>query len=208
MQAHMASVQACVSQLIPFIEAVIAGDWAQADIEQQKIVDLENEADNIKNEIRLNLPNSLLMAISRRDVIEVLHMQDLIANKAKDISGLMRGRKMQIPSSFAQEYLDFLKRCVAATLQAKAVINELDELVATGFQGPEVQRVEAMITKLQEIETATDQDQVKLRASCFEIEKDLPPVDVIFLYQIINWTGELADAAQSAGDRLQLMLAK
>lgn len=204
----MASVQACVTELVPFMEAVIAGDWELADVTQQKIADLENEADNIKNEIRLNLPNSLLMPISRRDVLDVLQNQDQIANKAKDISGLMRGRKMQIPLAFAPEYINFLKRCIKATKQADVIINELDELVATGFQGPEVQRVQKMIVELQRIETETDEDQVQLRASCYAIEKDLPPIDVMFLYQIINWTGALADAAQSSGDRLQLMLAK
>ena len=204
----MDCVHACVAELVPFIKAIIADDWDAASTIQHRIVDLENEADEIKNAIRRHLPSTgLFMPMSRRDVLEVLSMQDLIANKAKDIAGLIFGRTMHIPASLSDEYLEFLKRCIDASKQARTTINELDELVATGFQGNEVKRVLAMIEELQGIETNTDNMQIKLRASCFAIEKDLPPVDVIFLYRIIDWTGDLADAAQSAGDRLQLMLA-
>ena len=40
--------------------------------------------------------------------------------------------------------------------ETAAVIDELDELVETGFRGREVERVEAMIESLGRIETDTD----------------------------------------------------
>ena len=104
--------------------------------------------------------------------------------------------------------MDFLKRCIDATKQAQAAINELDELVVTGFRGDEAKRVQEMISKLHVIENETDQIQINLRADFYAIERNLPPVDVMFIYKIFEWTGDLADAAQSTGNRLQLMLAK
>jgi len=65
-----------------------------------------------------------------------------------------------------------------------------------------------MIAELHTIEGETDVIQVKLRAELYAIEHDLSPIDVMFIYKIIEWTGDLADAAQSTGNRLQLMLAK
>ena len=50
--------------------------------------------------------------------------------------------------------------------------------------------------------------QINLRAKLYTLESNMSPVDVMFLYEIITWTGELADTAQSAGNRLQLILAK
>jgi uncharacterized protein Yka (UPF0111/DUF47 family) len=41
-----------------------------------------------------------------------------------------------------------------------------------------------------------------------EIEKDLPPVDVMFYYKIIEGIGEVADIAQRIGSRVELLLAK
>jgi len=146
--------------------------------------------------------------VIQADVPGVLDIQDLIANKAKDISGLILGRKMSLPSQLNDSYMNFLNRCIDATKQAQVAINELDELVVTGFRGNEANRVKKMIAELHIIEGETDVIQVKLRAELYAIEKDLSPIDVMFIYKIIEWTGDLADAAQSTGNRLQLMLAK
>jgi len=208
MQKHMAEVQACVNELIPFFEAALAGEWEQAMEEQKKISELEGAADELKRELRLHLPSGLMMAMSRRDLLETLTMQDRIANKAKDIAGLMLGRHMSFPADIAPLMLTFVKRCVDASAQAQAAINELDELVETGFRGREVALVESMITRLDEIESDTDRMQVEVRAKLYEVEKDLPPVDVMFIYRVIEWIGDLADLAQRVGSRLEVMLAR
>jgi uncharacterized protein len=208
LQKHIDSVVACVYQLIPYFEAVFAENWEQAAEIQKQIADLENASDIIKNELRLHLPSSLFMPVDRRDVLEVLDLQDLIANKSKDIAGLILGRKMKIPRTLHEGYTKFLNRCIDATRQAQLAVNELDELVVTGFRGDEAKRVKNMIQELHKIEHETDKIQVSLRADLYKIESELQPVDVMFIYKIIEWTGDLADAAQSTGNRLQLMLAK
>ena len=208
LQKHIDSVVACVEMLPPYFDAVFAGDWDEAAGIQGQIAQLENVSDAIKNELRMNLPTSLFMPIDRRDVLDVLDLQDLIANKTKDIAGLILGRKMAIPAPLKGSYMNFLTRCIDATRQAQVAINELDELVVTGFRGDEASRVKSMIQELHTIEHETDEIQVRLRADLYAIESTLPPVDVMFLYKIIEWTGDLADAAQSTGNRLQLMLAK
>lgn len=208
LQRHIEKVVACVEQLVPYFQAVMQEDWDTATEIQKKIVTLEHEADDIKNELRRHLPSSLFMPVDRRDVLEVLDLQDLIANKTKDIAGLILGRHMKLPEKLHATYTSFLNRCIDATRQAKVAINELDELVATGFRGDEAKRVTRLIEELHTIENETDSIQIELRAELYAIEKDLPPVDVMFIYEIIKWTGDLADASQSTGNRLQLMLAK
>lgn len=208
MQKHMAEVQACANELIPFFEAALANDWEKAKVFQKDIARLEEAADALKRELRLNLPSGLMMAMSRRDLLETLTTQDKIANKAKDIAGLMLGRKMTFPAEVAPLMLDFVKRCVDASAQAQTAINELDELVETGFRGREVDMVESMITKLDEIEGDTDRIQVEVRSKMFAVEKELPAVDVMFIYRVIEWVGDLADLSQRVGSRLELMLAR
>jgi predicted phosphate transport protein (TIGR00153 family) len=208
LQKHIASVIACVEQLIPYFEAVFAGDWDEATKIQRTLASLEGEADDTKNQLRMDLPTSLFMPVDRRDILELLDMQDLIANRAKDISGLTLGRKMSIPGVLADDFMAFLHRCIDATKQAQIAINELDELVVTGFRGDEATRVREMVAELHVIENETDDIQVKLRASLYALESELPPIDVMFIYKIIEWIGDLADASQSTGNRLQLMLAK
>ncbi len=208
LQEHMQAVQACARQLIPFFDAVLANDWDEARRQQAEVSRLENEADVLKRELRLNLPNSLFMAVPRRDLLEVLTMQDKIANKAKDIAGLITGREMHFPEAIAPTIKAYVQRSIDASAQAQTAINELDELVETGFRGNEVKLVTSIIKTLDEIESDSDRMQVEIRARLFAVEKDLPPVEVIFLYRIIDWIGDLGDLAQRVGSRLELMLAK
>lgn len=208
MQEHMAKVYACASELVPLFNAVINEDWATVETTQQKISNLEQEADVLKKALRMNLPKGLFMPMSRQDLLEVLLTQDKIANKSKDIAGIILGRRMTLPSVVHEDYIRFVQRCVDACKQAKKAINELDELVETGFSGQEIKIVTDMLTKLDEIESDTDNLQSGIRRQLFAIEKDLPPVDVMFLYKIIEATGEIADSSQRVGSRLQLMLAR
>jgi predicted phosphate transport protein (TIGR00153 family) len=156
----------------------------------------------------MQLPSSLLLPVPRRDLLEVLTTQDKVANKAKDIAGLITGRKMTFPPQIANTLKQFVQRSIDASFQACNAINELDELVETGFSGREIKVVEAMIDKLDKIESDTDRIQVQIRSEIYALEKQLPPVDVIFMYKIVDWIGELADRAQRVGSRLELMLAR
>lgn len=208
LEEHMSKVHACVKELGPFFEAVLKENWIAAESYQQKIARLENEADDMKRDLRIHLPKSLFMPVSRSDLLELLSVQDRLANKAKDVAGIVLGRKMIMPTPMAQDYVAFLQRCIDASHQADTAIHELDELLETGFSGNEIKLVEGMIAKLSQIERDTDEKQVHLRQMLFEIEDKLPPVNVIFLYKVIEWTGDLADRAQEIGDRLQILLAR
>ncbi len=208
LQKHMAKVTECVSQLTPYFDAVLSQDWPIAEKIYLSISSLEQAADKLKKELRLSLPKGMMLPVSRRDLLEVLTMQDNIANKAKDIAGLILGRKMSFPDPVADNIKDYVQRCIDTSLQAEKTINELDELVETGFKGSELELVENMIVKLDQLESETDQIQIAIRSNLYSIEKDLPPIDVMFMYKIIEEIGAVADISQRVGSRLQLMLAR
>ncbi|MDH3979475.1 MAG: TIGR00153 family protein [Gammaproteobacteria bacterium] len=208
LQEHMASVQECTAQLLPYFDAVLSKDWDEAARQQQKISELEKLADRLKRHLRLRMPNSLFMPVARRDLLELLTMQDKVANKAKDIAGLILGRKMEFPETLGPQIREFVARSIDACAQAQQAINELDELVETGFRGNEVKLVASMIHQLDEIEHDTDRMQVHIRTGLAAVEKELPPIDVMFQYKIIDWIGDLGDRAQQVGSRLELLLAK
>ncbi|WP_299733944.1 TIGR00153 family protein [uncultured Endozoicomonas sp.] len=207
-QKHISTVHECALQLEPFFLAVFASDWDEAEVLQQKITKLENKADAIKRRIRLSLPKSLFLPVPRTDLLEIVTVQDKVANRAKDIAGLMIGRKMMVPESMHDAFIAYVRLSIKTSAQALTAIHELDSLLETGFQGREVDLVERMVEELNSIENETDQDQVKVRRLLFDIEQTLPPIDVIFLYKIIDWVGDLADRASRVGSHLQLLLAR
>ena len=113
---------------------------------------------------------------------------------------------MTIPPTMQQDFLAFVSRNVDAAKKARKSIRELDELYETGFRGAEAKLVESLVQELDQIEDDTDVMQARIRTELFSIEKDLPPVDVIFLYRVIELTGEIGDMAERIGRRLEVIL--
>lgn len=207
-EQHMRKVNQCAKHLYPFFEAVLKQDWVTAELIKQKVSHLEKEADVIKRDLRLHLPTGLFLPVSRTDLLELLSAQDRIANKAEDIAGLITSRRMIMPRQLTAVFLPFLHRCLDAAKQACKAINELDELLESGFRGSEVNIVEEMIMTLDEIEHDSDEMLADIRHRIFELEKDLPAIEVIFLYKLVQWIGDLADHAQTVGGKLQILIAR
>lgn len=208
LQQHYDTVHECACTLAQFFDAVIAGDWDKARTLRKQVAELENQADELKKEFRLNLPKSLFLPMPRTDLLELISVQDKVANKAKDISGLMLGREMSIPDPIAEAMRSYVQGAIDTSAQAQKAINELDELIETGFSGREIRLVEELIEELDRLERANDEQQIVIRSSLFKLESELSPVDVIFLYKIIEWVGDLADRAQKVGGRLQMLVAR
>lgn len=206
--AHIVKVNECADELMPFYEATLVGDWEAATLHRETITRLEHEADELKTELRLNLPNSLFLPVSRSDLLDLISVQDKIANKARDITGIMLGRRMVIPEPLQQPIRDYLKTAVASVAQARKALEELKDLLESGFGRNVSDVMQNLIRELHALEYQTDGQQVEIRRQLFELESELPPVDVIFLYKIIDWVGEVSDRAERVGSRLQILTAR
>lgn len=206
LEKHIEVAFRCAKKLRPFFTAAVKGNWERAIAYRNEIEELEHKADDLKKQIRLHLPKSLFMPVPREDLLELLLVQDMIANRTKDVSGLVLGRKLRVPASISKQFLEFVDRNIDAAKQARKSVRELDELFTTGFRGAEVSLVQELIEELDRIETDTDEKQAELRAALYEIEDTLKPVDAVFMYQVIELTGEIADMAERVGRRLELLL--
>jgi len=207
LQHHMQQVALCAQALIPFIKATLADGWQEAQSQYQAICDLEHAADDLKLEVRLKLPKGLFLPVSRRDLLDLLDRQEQIANVSKDIAGVIVGREMHFPKAVAGLIPPYVQRCVDAVTQLHKAIKELDELLESGFSGREVQFIDDMIKTLNDIEHSTDDQQRSIRKAIFTIENEHAAVDIIFMYQIVDWIGSIADFAQQAGSRLRVITA-
>jgi predicted phosphate transport protein (TIGR00153 family) len=208
LQVHMRVVLECAHEIPPLFDALAAGDQEAVEATKNKIFEKEAEADKIKNDLRGALPKSLFMPVDRRDLLDVLQMQDSIADTAQDIAGLLVERRMELPEFMKEPMLALARRSIDACDQSAKIIEELDELLAMGFRGREASDVEEMVEKLNLIEDDTDLLGIELARHLFEHEDDIKPVSVIMWYQLIEWVGDLADYAEKVGDRLRLLIAR
>ncbi len=206
MQKHMAAAVACAREIVPLIDAMCEGDLDKIAICRTKIDDLEHKADELKHDIRGHLPKRLFMAMERRDMLEILDYQDSIADRVQDMAELAAMRGMTLPDAMREPVRSLARTVVITCEMAETVVNELDELVETGFRGREVERVEGMIRELGAFETEADRAGEVVLQALFSIEKELG-IDTFFWYQWLGWAEEVANLAEKVGNRLRLLIA-
>ncbi|MFV0477987.1 MAG: TIGR00153 family protein [Parahaliea sp.] len=207
-QEHMQAANEAAEQLPAFFVASAQNDWSAAAEHFKQIRGAEREADKLKRSVRRHLPQSLFMPVPRGDLLELITTQDEVANIAKDIAGVMLGRQMQFPEPLQTAVMELVETCAETIEQATAAIRELEELLEVGFTGREVKRVEGMIKIVAKLEGRTDKQAEMLRGKLFRMESELPPVEVMFYYKIIELLTALADTGEAVGHQLQVLIAK
>ena len=133
---------------------------------------------------------------------------DEIPNTVKGISGLMIGRRMEVPSQISATFMQFASEAAEICKVASNATNHIDELFQFAFGGNAADEMQKLIRQLDTLEDHCDETEIMLRSQLFAIEKDLPPIDVMFLYSVINKIGELADIAEQVGHRISLIASR
>jgi len=208
LQEHMRVAIACADEIPRLFDAVAREDGEAVSRIAEIIYEKEAEADGIKNELRRHLPRTMFLPVNRRDLLDVLDMQDSIADVAQDIAGLLVERSMRIPPYLSESLTPFVAKCVEVCHLSGKIIEGLDELLETGFRGKEASAIEDMIDELNGLEDESDRLGVVLAKELFRHEDKLKPVSVMFWYRLIDWIGDLADYAEKVGNRLRLLIAQ
>jgi len=207
MREHMLKVIECVTLLPGFFEALHKGDQDQIIAVRGKVYEAEHAADAIKNEMRDNLPRSIFMPMNRRDLLDILDLQDSIADTAQDIVTVITNRNMMPPGELQEKIIQYLTVAQEACLMVGDISQDFDILIETGFGQKEAERILNMIEKLSEKESVVDTTGLEISRRLFDVEKQMNPIDVIFWYNVFDLIGDLADYAEKVGNRLRLLLA-
>ncbi len=204
-QYHMEKVHE-YSQLLPeILEAIEEQNWTQASMGQQQMLLAHAELNDIKQQIQMQLPASELL-VSRAGILALLSEQNAIVNALKDVISLIVTRKMKIPLHVAENFYGFIYACLSAIEKARAVVDELEDLVASHGKGPAGRTVQKIMLELDQIGKETDQIYTQINAQMLAIEAELSPIDVMFLHKIFEGTNHIAEKAQQVGYRLQSLL--
>lgn len=207
MERHAEVCLDCVNKLEPYFEAALADQWGRAEALQQEIARLEAVADDIKMDVRKNLPRGLWMSVSRPDLLELVRVQDKMANEAKDIAGLTLGRQLTFPKKLEKSLFKFIATVTDASAKAVEVVAATRELSRSAFSSRQVKAISAKCLLVEKIERRSDDLQSKLRAKLRIYEEEMSPIDAIFLYQVLSSIGEIADHAEKVSHRAQIIAA-
>ena len=148
LQTHMSKVADCVQKVQDVFDACKAGDRKAVDKLAAQISKLEHKADVVKNDIRNHLPKGIFLPIDRANLLEILSTQDDIADKAENIAVLLTLKPLPMVDAFKDNFKAFLNKNIECFEAVYLVIQQLDELLESGFGGAEAQKVTQMVEQV------------------------------------------------------------
>ena len=205
LERHAGVCVDCVERLPLYFQEVQSGRWARAEEVRKEICRFEGLADELKHDVRSNLPRGLWMSVSRADLLELVRVQDKMANAVKEVSSISLGRQLAFPSPLTEDLNEFVDVVVTVSRSVVKIIGATRELSRSAFGTRQINAILDFVSQVEAGERRSDDMQAALRARVREHEVDLPPVDAMFLYQLLAAIGEIADNAEKVAHRAQII---
>ena len=205
LERHAGVCVDCVERLPLYFEEAQAGRWGRAGEVRKDICRFEGLADELKRDLRSNLPRGLWMSVSRADLLEIVRVQDKIANGAREVSGISLGLQLAFPAPLTGDVKEFIDVVIDVSRTVVEIIGATRELSRSAFGTRQTNVILNFVSQVEVGERRSDDLQVALRARLRECEEELPPVDAIFLYQLLAGIGDIADNAEKVAHRAQII---
>ena len=205
LERHAGVCVDCVERLPLYFAEAHANRWGRASDVREEICRFEGLADELKQDVRSNLPRGLWMSVSRADLLELVRVQDKMANGVKEVSGISLGRQLAFPAAMTSEVADFIEVVVQVGRAVVKIIGATRELSRSAFGTRQTNVILDFVSQVEADERRADEMQAALRARLREYEADLSAVDAIFLYQLLAAIGDIADNAEKVAHRAQII---
>jgi predicted phosphate transport protein (TIGR00153 family) len=206
LEQHMDKVRSAMNEVSPLFDALYSEDYVKVKEVSNKIMKLEHEADNLKNDIRSQTPNSLFMPVDRRDFLNLLSSQDDIADSAEDLSIVLRFKNVAVPAPIKPMLMELANHVMDIGDLAYNIVQELDNLMEVSFGGAEADVVLKMVDTLSTREWEADKLQFKITKEIFAMEDELSKGDFYILMEIVRKLGILADKCEKVGKVLRMFI--
>jgi predicted phosphate transport protein (TIGR00153 family) len=199
----MEKVSECVDRILPIFQAYTTGQTDAVARLAQEISELEHEADQLKHDIQSQVPRGMFLPVDRDRLLEILAIQDSLADKAENLAVLLTLRQTSIPARMKDPFQAFLAKNLEAFEGVHRIIKELDELMSSGFGGVEAEKVRLMVMDVAKLEYEADLIQHDLLRQLFANEDDLSVADFFLLDKILKQISEFSNLSERLAHRVQ-----
>lgn len=206
LQSHIEKVSGCVHLLNPLFLALEEQKYAEVEEIAQKIGELEHQADVTKNDIRNHLPKSLFLPIDRGHLLEILSIQDKIADKAEDVAVLATLKQIELLPTFKNEFREFLQKNISAFDSALLIVKEMHELLESSFGGTEAEKVCRMIEEVAFKEHEVDLVQRNLLKKLFQADQEMSYSSFHLWQKICIAIADISNLSENLALRIRMTL--
>ncbi len=206
LQTHMNRVATCIEKLSKLFEALAKEDLEKLERLVKEISDLEHQADITKNDIRNHLPKSLFLPMDRSHFLNILAIQDSIADLAENIGFLIMLRPKDLATSIPVDVQSLYKKNALVFWDARQVIAEIDELLESSFGGIEAEKVKAMVEQTAHKEHEADCMYRNCMQQLFTQNTAQDPVLFYLWIKIIEEISNLSRISEKLANRIRMVL--
>ncbi len=206
LQKHMQDVNECVKKVKEIFEALEENDSKSVSRISIEISKLEAIADTTKNELRNHLPGGLFMPVSKVALLEILSLQDDIADDCEDIGILLTLKDLTLKDIFKEDFKIFLNKNLETYELIKEIIDEFDNLLETSFTGREAEKVRSMVSNVALKEHETDLTQRKLLKNLFSNEDQFTHAEFQLWLLILREIRTLSNTSEKLAHRIRNLL--
>lgn len=206
LQGHMEKVADCVLALPSLFSALQEDNYPLLNKIAEQISELEHAADLTKNDIRNHLPGSLFLSIDRGNFLDMLSLQDSLADTAEDIAVLLTLRKLEFKPAFQEQFFKFLNKNLESFEGVRTIIQELHELLESSFGGNEAQKVKKMVDHVAFKEHEADLLQRDLLRAFFTVENELSYGVYNQWERIFQATGAISNLSEKLANCVRMTL--
>ncbi len=206
LQSHMRKVSECIDGLGELFQVFVNEDYDSIDEIARKISKTEHEADLVKNDIRNHLPRGLFLPVDRGKLLEIISTQDEIADTAENVAVLCSLKKLPVPARVKDVFLEFCTKSTECFHLSRAVIEQLDELLESGFGGVEAEKVRELVHAVAVKEHEVDLCQRKLLRIMFDSEDVLNYAEFHLWLRILAEISTISDLSENLADKVRTTL--
>ncbi|MGE4620031.1 MAG: TIGR00153 family protein [Planctomycetota bacterium] len=206
LQSHMRKVSECIDGLGELFQVFVNEDHESIGEISRKISKTEHEADLVKNDIRNHLPRGLFLPVDRGKLLEIISTQDEIADTAENIAVLCNLKKLPVPTSIREVFLEFCSKSTDCFHLSRGVIEQLDELLESGFGGIEAEKVRELVHAVAVKEHEVDLCQRELLRIVFDSEDVLSYTEFHLWLRILSEIATISDLSENLADKVRTTL--
>lgn len=206
LQSHMEKVESCVLLVNELFECLALKEYEKMQRIADTISEYEHAADLAKNDIRNHLPKSLYLPIDKSHLLEMLSLQDDIADKAQDIGILTTLKPLEMPLILKEDFKEFLKKNLDSFKGVCLIMKEMHELLESSFGGLEAEKVCVMVEDVAFKEHEVDIIQRKLLKNLFRMENELSYSTFYLWMKIFKGVASISNLSEKLAYRVRMIL--
>lgn len=206
LQTHINKVASCMERLTALIASLETADMATIERLSTEISELEHEADLTKNDIRNHLPKSIFLPIDRGQFLEILSVQDSIADRAEELGILLTLHPLEKFQKFAPRFTELYALVLETFHSSLKIMREIEDLLESSFGGIEAEKVKSMVEETAFKEHKATRAKHDLLKQLFASGTDLSPPAFYLWMKVLEAMSHISGASERLANRIRMIL--